>query len=423
VNYAKLKHAENRQCVGDLIASRDSGHGLPRAFYHDEGVYRAEIDAIWRQGWLVAGHACQIPETGDYFIYALDGDSVIVVRGDDGGVRALHNTCRHRGTQICSTEAGHVGRFICPYHQWTYGTDGALLTARGMQEDLDRSRLGLVPAAVREVAGLVFISLADDPPSFDAAQAALEPLVDPQGLARAKVAHTIDYVVAANWKLVWENNRECYHCNANHPQYIKANFDHYNADDTSSRVQAAIDAATARSHAKWAACGLEVTHKQTGMTVFPDAERDVWFSANRTPLVEGYVSESMTGRQVAPRMGRYADVDVGTLRIRTLPNFWNHSSCDHSVSTQLAPTGLHQTSVRVTWLVDRDAREGIDYRLDELLPFWQLTSEQDWELCERAQRGINSRAFRPGPLSPYKEYNVDGFFRWYLSKLRLSGAE
>ena len=77
----------------------------------------------------------------------------------------------------------------------------------------------------------------------------------------------MDFDIPANWKLVWENNRECYHCNANHPQYIKANFDHYNADDTSERIQAALDAQTARSEARWAASGLAVSHKAAGMTV------------------------------------------------------------------------------------------------------------------------------------------------------------
>jgi Rieske 2Fe-2S family protein len=411
-------HTTSRDWLEELIAAREPWHGLPREFYHDERLYRAEIEKIWRAGWLVAGHTCQVPEPGDYFTYELDGDSVIVVRGDDGRIRAFHNTCRHRGTQICTEQQGHVGRFVCPYHQWVYARHGELLTARGMQEDLDRSQLGLMPAAVREVAGLVFVSLAQEPPSFDAAQAALEPMLAPQGLDRAKVARAIDYVVAANWKLVWENNRECYHCNVNHPQYIKANFDHYNADDASDRIRTAIAEATARSHAKWAACGLAVTHKETGIAVFPDPDRDLWYSINRTPLVEGYVSETMTGRQVAPLMGQYTDPDVGTLRLRTMPNFWHHSSCDHSVSTQLVPAGIHRTNVRVTWLVDREAREGVDYRLDDVLPFWQLTSEQDWELCERAQSGINSRAYRPGPLSPYKEYNVDGFLRWCLAKLR-----
>ena len=91
------------------------------------------------------------------------------------------------------------------------------------------------------------------------------------------MAKIVDYDVAANWKLVWENNRECYHCNVNHPQYIKANFDHYNADDTNERIQSRIEAAVARSEEKWAAAGLAVSHRAPGMTQFPDAERNCWY--------------------------------------------------------------------------------------------------------------------------------------------------
>ena len=150
------------------------------------------------------------------------------------------------------------------------------------------------------------------------------------------------------------------------------------------------------------------------MTVFPDKH---WFSINRTPLVEGYVSETMDGRQVAPLMGEYADPDVGTLRVRALPNFWNHSSCDHGVSTRLTPRGPTTTLARVIWVVGKDAKEGTDYRLEELLPFWQLTSEQDWKLCAQAQRGVSSRAYLPGPYSTFKEYNVEGYVRWYLKQI------
>ena len=153
------------------------------------------------------------------------------------------------------------------------------------------------------------------------------------------------------------------------------------------------------------------------MTVFPDPDAGLWYSANRTPLVEGYVSESLDGRQVAPLMGDYTSATVGTLRMRTVPNFWNHSSCDHSVSTRLLATGPQSTQIRVTWLVDREAVEGRDYQLEDLLPFWQRTSEQDWELCQRAQQGIASASYRPGPYSEYKEYNVDRFVRWYLHRL------
>ena len=81
------------------------------------------------------------------------------------------------------------------------------------------------------------------------------------------------------------------------------------------------------------------------------------------------------------------------------------------------PAGPQNTRVRVTWLVDRDAQEGRDYQLNEIMPFWQLTSEQDWELCRRVQVGIRSTRYQPGPLSTHKEYNVEAFLDWYLQQL------
>ncbi len=400
-----------------MLAECRPGWSLPREFYSDEPIYRADIEHLWRSGWLFAGHSCEIPKPGDYFTLELDGDSLLVIRGNDGAIRGLHNVCRHRGSLICTAPAGHATRLVCPYHQWTYGCDGKLLACRGMQEDLDKSQFGLRPIHTREVEGLIYLSLADKPPTFDAAQQLLSSLARPQGFARAKIAKTVDYLVKANWKLVWENNRECFHCNFGHPQYIKANFDHYNSDDTTAGIKKKIAAAVARSEQKWADAGLTATHKQTGMTVFPDAEKNIWFSANRTALVDGYVSETMDGKQIAPLMGDYRDADVGTLRMRSLPNFWNHSSCDHAVSTRLLPIGPQQTAIRVYWLVDAAAVEGRDYQLEKMMPFWQLTSEQDWEICERQQHGVNSRAYTPGPYSTYKEYNVDGFVRWYLKML------
>jgi glycine betaine catabolism A len=403
--------------IRDMIARRRAGHALERDFYTHEDVYRLDIERLWRRGWLFAGHDCQIPEPGDYFTLEVDTDSLVIIRGDDATIHGLHNVCRHRGTPVCRENAGHVNRIVCPYHQWVYGRDGALLSCRGMQEDLDKSQWGLHQVHVREVEGLIFISLAAAPPEFEPARTLLAAMARPQGFTRGKIAKSLDYEVHANWKLVWENNRECWHCNVNHPQYIKANFDHYNADDASERVETQIREAVARSEAEWAAAGLAVSHRQAGMTLFPDPDHNIWFSANRTPLTDGYVSETMDGKQVAPLMGDYTRATVGTLRIRTLPNFWNHSSCDHAVSTRLLPVGPRLTRVRVLWLVDQQAVEGKDYDLEKLLPFWQLTSEQDWQLCENQQRGVSSSAYTPGPYSTYKEYNVERFVRWYLRML------
>ena len=411
-------NAENISSLKNMIALRQPNHGLPRPFYHDELLYRAELEFIWRAGWLFAGHSCQIPNPGDYFLFEVDGDLLIIVRNDNGQVNALYNVCRHRGSLICDEAEGQVKRFICPYHQWTYGRDGRLLLVRGMQEELNKSEYGLHRAHAREVEGMIFISLAIEPLDFEPAYQTIAPVARPQGLNRAKVAKIMDFDVHSNWKLVWENNRECYHCNVNHPQYIKANFDRYNADDTPEYVAQELAAVTARSEAKWAAQGLAITRAETGMTEFPDPEHHIWYSANRTALTDGFVSETLEGQQVAPLMGDYTEAaDVGTMRVRALPNFWQHSSCDHVVAVRLTPNGLYHTNVRMTWLVDAKAQEGKDYDLDQLLPFWLLTAEQDWQICVNQQKGVNSHAYTPGPLSINKEYNLDRFLRWYIQQI------
>src|SRR5258708_20088358 len=215
-------NAEELQDIKQTLKTRVPGHGLPRPFYHRELFYQGEVEFIWRGGWLFAGHSCQISNPGDYFLYEVDDDSLIIVRQDDGTVRAFYNVCRHRGSLICEAGEGSVKRFICPYHQWTYDRAGRLILFRGMQAGIDKSQLGLQTVHTRELEGLIFISLAQEPRDFDAAAEAIASMVRPQGLKHAKVANIMDFDVHANWKLVWENNRECFHCNVSHPQYIRA---------------------------------------------------------------------------------------------------------------------------------------------------------------------------------------------------------
>jgi glycine betaine catabolism A len=409
------QRAEAQALLDRLIAGHKPAHALPREFQTDPGIYQLDLERIWRRGWLFAGHACQVKRPGDYFVFDIDADSVVVIRGDDGQLHALHNTCRHRGMRVCQEEAGHVTRIVCPYHQWSYARDGALMACGGMDKDgdLERRDYGLHRAHVREVGGLVFVCLGSEPQPFERAATDLGALLAPQGLERAKVAATRRYEVRANWKLVWENNRECWHCNVNHPQYVKANYDNAPIDDLALKQQ--IEAQARATSARLAADGLAIDYQEAGLVRFPSPE--CWWSINRTPLVPGWVSESMDGQPVAPLMGRYSTRDVGTLRMRTMPNFWNHASADHAVSTRLAPAGPGATRIQVQWLVHEDAVEGTDYTLAALLPFWELTSEQDWDLCERNQAGVSSPAFTPGPYSTKREYNVIRYTEWYLSEI------
>jgi Rieske 2Fe-2S family protein len=400
-----------------LLATRRDGHGMPRELYRSEALYAEELRRIWQAGWLFAGFAFELPDPGDFITLAVDSTPLLVLRGDDGEVRAFHNVCRHRGTQLCREDGGHLRSIVCPYHAWTYARDGALLRCHGMHDGVDKSQLGLTPVHVAVVAGLIYVSLASEPPGLDGLRSDFTPAGRPQGFERARLAHVADYEVDANWKLVWENNRECYHCAPCHPQYVKSNFDVVDEQTASPALRRKIADATARIAAQWRFADTAASHPSGGLATFPDAERGLWFTSNRTPLAEGFVTESMDGRRVAPLMGDYETEEVGVLRMRSLPNFWLHASCDHAVVARMLPAGPRKTRMRGYWLVDARAREGVDYQLERLLPFWQLTNEQDWNICHWQQKGIDSIGYRPGPLSQRFEYNVDAFIRWYQAQM------
>jgi Rieske 2Fe-2S family protein len=405
-----------------LLGSRREGHGMPRAFYQSAALYAEELASVWHGGWLFAGFAFELPNAGDFLTLAVDATSVLVIRGDDGAVRAFHNVCRHRGSLLCRTETGHLRAIVCPYHSWTYSRRGELVACHGMHEGVDKSALGLKPVRAEDVAGLIYVSLADAPPGFDAMRKRFESAGTPQGFDRARIAASREYEVEANWKLVWENNRECYHCTPRHPQYVKSNFDIYEEEYASEAVRGQIAAAIARTRSKWDVPDDAAAHPKGGLATFPDPDHDLWYTCNRTALAEGFVTESLDGKRVAPLMGDYEDADVGVLRMRSLPNFWLHASCDHAVVTRMLPAGPRRTMMKSYWLVHEDAREGEDYELDRLLPFWNLTNEQDWEICKWQQRGVDSVGYEPGPLSQRKEYNVDAFIRWYLKQVLGGGA-
>lgn len=129
------------------------------------------------------------------------------------------------------------------------------------------------------------------------------------------------------------------------------------------------------------------------------------------------MTESLDGRPVSTVMGRLPQRDMGSFRIHTLPNYWLHLSGDHGVSSRLTPTGPDTTEARVDWLVHKDAVEGRDYHLDKMTPFWSVTSDQDWHLCEINMQGVRSSAYQPGRLSTRKEAGLDRFIQWYVGTM------
>jgi Rieske 2Fe-2S family protein len=385
---------------------RTPGWSLPAAYYLDPEILELELATVFRSGWLFAGHSGELTGPGDYVVFSVGTESVIVVRDESGELRAHHDVCRHRGSRISTAPRGTVRALVCPYHQWVYDLDGRLRSARLMGPDfaVGEHRLGRVP--VREVAGLVFVSLAEDePPDFAPAAAAISAQLGPHRLDRARVAHRATYRVGANWKTVVENNRECYHCRGNHPEFLLSNFELGGHGDP--RRSPGYDRALDEARRRWTAAGLAPAEVS-----FPGGE---WFRLARLPLRAGFRTESLDGAPVAPPMGEVGN-DPGSLRLVGLPAMWAHANLDYAMTTRLTPLDPATTEVEVSYLVDADARDD-DVDLDRLTAVWAATSEQDWRLCEANYAGIRSRAYRPGPLSPVVEHSVGAFLDWYLAHL------
>ncbi|CAN5680622.1 aromatic ring-hydroxylating dioxygenase subunit alpha [soil metagenome] len=399
--------------ISRLVADHRPEGPLQRNFYVAPEVFEVDLARIFHRHWLFAGYSFQVARPGDFFTYRVGTESIVVVRDRQGEIRAFHNVCRHRGSQICKTETGNAHRLVCPYHRWTYELDGALVLDTRREFGVAREGLSLRPVSIVDAAGLLFISFSDSPPDFSDALATIRRKMKPHAIARARIAHQVDYLVKANWKIVFENNRECYHCPPNHKEYNTAAYDvQRDAAMLDPSLQPGMDAIVARANARFRSLGLDEGDAMSTMT-------GAAFRCHRTPVVEGSVTQSMDGKPLCDRlMGDIAEWDSGTLRTTVFPNFWQHTNCDYAAAARLTPLGPNETLVRGYWLVDGEAIEGKDYTLDRLLAIWDLTNKQDWTICADQQLGVSSLAYVPGPFSRVRERNTAHFLDWYLGELR-----
>ncbi len=397
-----------------LLQSRTPGMSLPQEFYTDDDVFLEDLRQVFHTNWLFAGHSCDISNSGDYFVFEVGEESLLILRDKEGEVRAHFNVCRHRGSRLTTQPCGHARALVCPYHQWVYALDGQLTNARLMGDGFDKDQYSLRSAEVREVAGLIFVCLAPDEntPDFDWFYEAIEPQLKPHGLDRAKVVCRHHYEVRANWKVLIENNRECYHCRVSHPEFCMSNYDLGLPGDT--RSEDGYDTLLESAYERWEELGLSPRDVS-----FPGGDP---YRVSRLPLKEGFITESLDGSRVAPLMGDLTEQDVGSLRLITLPNMWAHANCDYAMTTRLTPAGPELTRVEVSFLAHEDAVEGEDYDPDEVAHVWKTTSEQDWELCENNHAGIKSLAYEPGPLSQVTESSVESFVQWYMDRLDPAGT-
>ncbi len=393
---------DDLRTMRELIAGYKEGFALPRHFYTSQAVYEQDLKTYWNHSWIWAGHVSQIPEPGNFFVFDYGQESVIVVRDRENAIQAHVNVCRHRGSRVCLKRSGTARVFSCPYHAWTYELNGGLRAARDMPPEFNREDYSLLSAKVLLFQGLIFVSLANNPPSLDEALVKLAPLTAPFGLENLKVAHEESYPVPANWKLALENYMECYHCAPSHKEYSRS----HSLKDPREMAEL-IGPLKERS----LAAGLPT--EEVDWTGSDSLSAGAALHYRRYPLFPGYKTGSKTGNPIAPLLGELRDFDGGAtdLQIGTLNNFLIYS--DHLVGYRFIPRQLQETDIQIVWMVRADAEEGTDYDRDNLTWLWHVTSQDDERIIRHNQEGVNSHAFVPGPLAKTEE-GIRSFYHSYF---------
>lgn len=389
--------------VSTLFDKRRDGHTLPQDLYTETGSFDFDMTAIYGQSWLMVGLDCELPKTGSYISMMVGKSPVLITRDKTGEIRAFHNSCRHRGSMICEVGSGTSPKLVCPYHRWTYDLDGSLFAANRMPDDFVKTEHGLKSVALRNVSGALFICLSDTPPPFDDFAEKLAAYGAPHNFKNAKLAAQAVLVENANWKLVMENARECYHCGTGHPALAKT-F----PVEMSRHFDAGEDARLKAFEATMVAHGLP--HKSI---------EGHWWQVARFALNEGCVSISNDGKHLSKKlMCEVNGGDIGSMRFALDPHCFVHCTADGVFFFSAMPIGSSETHVYSKWYVHKDAVEGVDYDLATLTDLWIKTNLEDKQLAENNQVGVNSIGYTPGPYSQEAEMLAQRFTDWYCSTAR-----
>ncbi len=355
---------------------------LPGEFYTSEDIFAREQDRIFARRWLCAGRSEALAEPGDFQLARAAGESLLLVRGRDRRPRAFYNVCRHRGTRICEEERGRFsGAIPCPYHAWTYGFDGALLGAPHMADVpwFDKEDYPLLTAPLAEWEGFLFLNLSPEPEPLEEALAPLSGRFAPWRLSTLKTARRIEYDVRANWKLLFQNFSECYHCPPVHPALAK--LSHYRSGSNDLRDGGVLGGY------------MRINEKDGSLTT--------------------------SGRMCGVPVGDLSTEDRQRVYYYSIfPSVFLTLQPDFVMITRLEPAGVDRTNVVSEWLFAPESLAGPGFDPTDGVGIWDVTNRQDWRMCELAQKGVSSRAYRPG-LYSREESLLAAFDREYRRSLEI----
>ena len=353
-------------------------HTLPGPDYHDPAIFEREREQVFFRSWFLAGLAEEAPTPGSWFTVDVVGESILVMRGNDGLLRGFYNVCRHRGSRLREEVKGEEqGALACPYHAWCYSFTGDLIsTPRVGADEIDRSQHGLHPVHVDVWQGLVYVNLDESPlPLLDWLQENNSDLLDLGRfeMGELRMVDATEFLVEANWKIVIENYCECLHCPTVHPELVEVIPAYktgwvYEEGRTDGGV-------TARSR-----------------NYGPADAGDILLM----PTVPEEDATGIYGAMVFPN----SFVDVGGTGV---------------VVSQLIPISSTQTRVRSLYLFHPRSIQAPGFDPSGVVAFSNLVTAQDNAVCERAQRGVRSRSFVGGGVYPEKDEYVWDFNQRYLA--------
>ena len=394
--------------IEKLLCQHQEDWSLDQEFYKDQSIFNLEKKKILFNSWIFIGHESQIPNKGDYFLYKLLEEEIIILRNKENEIKAFFNVCRHRGSRICLNEGGNVKRLTCPYHSWTFNLDGKLLAAKSLRDGIDKATLNLHPCNIEVIAGMLFINLSDDPQSLDNLRRDLKEPFDMFGFTDMKIAAHKNYPIASNWKLAVENYQECYHCAPSHPEYSLSHT--LKIED-----EPGFDEAQEKMRSNLESCGLKDIEVDKD---FSNKDKDQeQYAYSRYALFDGYITGSEDGKPLAPLLGNIKDFNQGCSDFNLGPVSYFLAYCDHVVGYVFTPTSLDKCQCDVYWLVNKDAEEGKDYDMEKLMWLWDVTTYADETIIVNNQKGVDSFKYEPGPYTD-KEKSARSFIKWYLNELR-----
>lgn len=342
----------------------------PASWYVSPEIFAWERERVFRRSWQAVGRAGQVASPGDYFTGAIAGDPFVVVRGDDGTLRAFHNVCRHHAAEVCAG-AGRLSELSCPYHGWTYRLDGTLTRAPrlGRNEIFDRARFSLKPASVATWGPLVFVHLGENPPPLAAELGELLARLDGSGTPSLKFAARREYELACNWKVYVDN-------------YLDGGY-HVSVLHKALAGQLDLD--------------TYVTE------LFPRVSIQSCRSPEETP--------EASGGDFAERIGAEA------LYAFVYPNFMLNRYGPILDTNWVLPLGPDRTKVVFDFFFETVEGEEARAFVERSVAASHRVQEEDMTICESVQRGLTSPAYDRGIYAPSVETAAHHFHKLLAADL------